>query len=131
MIGSGTLMKAGTSLPCERLHRGIGRKRAEPVRLHGRPGRQVLLLPQLEELAGILAGHRHHRAALLVESEDRAGGERAAERQHAVDLGIGEQQAGHRFLRRGGVVGRVGLGKNLDVRIGLQHRRRRRRDDPR
>ena len=36
---------------------------------------------------------------------------------------MAEQQVGHRFLRRRDVVGGVGLGQDLDPRVGLQDRR--------
>ena len=47
--------------------------------------------------------------------------ERAALAPDAVNLRIAEQQVGDGFLRRRGVVGRVGLGQDLDARIGLEH----------
>ena len=59
------------SLPCSAWTRGIDGEGAEPVRLHASPRLQVLLLPQLEELAVVLAGDRHQLAALLVDRQAR------------------------------------------------------------
>ncbi|EGE60673.1 hypothetical protein RHECNPAF_1360050 [Rhizobium etli CNPAF512] len=120
--GQRHLDEGGNILALQRLHSSIDGKRAKPVRLHGRPALQALLLPQFQELPGIFAGCRHLVAALALEGEDGAGRQRAAERQHAVDIGIGEEQTGHRFLCGRDVIFGIGLGDHLEARIGIEDR---------
>ena len=122
MIGSGILTKAGTSLPLQRLDRDIGGEGAEPVGLHRRPGLQALFLPQFEELPGVLAGDRHLGRPCLSMARMAPAESAPPSDEDAVDLRIGEEQAGHRFLGRRDIVGRVGLGEDRHVRIGLEHR---------
>jgi len=58
---------------------------------------------------------------LLVEGEHGAPRQGAAERQHAVDIGMGEQQVRHRLLGRRNVVVSVRLGEDLDLGMSGQH----------
>ena len=58
-----------------------------------------------------------YREGLRLESKNGACRQGAAQRQDAIDLGVGEEKAGDGLLGRGDIVGRVGLGEDFDIRI--------------